>query len=46
MDINCTKFLAGILTDLSSGEQTTVTDEDVTDVRTFSVRHVMMGKKV
>lgn len=39
-------LVAGILTDLSSGTQTTVTDEEVTGVWRVSVRHVMVAKKV
>lgn len=41
----CITLVAGILTDLSSGTQTTVTDEEVTGVQRVSVRHVMGAKK-
>ena len=37
--------MVGILADLSSGKETTVTDEEVTGVQGVSVRYVMVDEK-
>lgn len=37
--------MASVLNNLGNGNQTIVTDEEVTDVWTFSTRHIMVEKK-
>lgn len=37
--------MGGILTDLSSGKETTITDEEVTGVQRVSGRRVVVDKK-
>lgn len=46
VDSICITPVAGILTDLSSGTQTTVTDEEVTVVWRVSIRRIIVAKKV